>query len=98
MAESELEGRVRTVENKVTSLETKFDMFMDEMRDFKTEMRQQNQMRAEEIREIRNSVSGIQNRIDDMGKHVRNLTIAAMVGMGTMTIAGITIALSILLK
>ena len=98
MAESELEGRVRVVENKVVSLETKFDMFMDEMRDFKTEMRQQNQMRAEEIREIRTSVSGIQNRIDDMGKHVRNLTIAAMVGMGTMTIAGIAIASSILLK
>ena len=98
MAESELESRVRTVENKVVSIETKFDMFMDEMRDFKTEMRQQNQMRAEEIREIRNSVNGIQNRIDDMGKHVRNLTVTAMVGMATMTIAGITIALSILLK
>ena len=73
------------------SIETKIDMFIGEMR-------QQNQMRAEEIREIRTSVSGIQNRIDDMGKHVRNLTIAAMVGMGTMTIAGIAIAISIFLK
>ena len=91
MAESELENRVRVVENKVVSLETKFDMFMDEMRDFKTEMRQQNQMRAEEIREIRASIDG-------MGKHVRNLTVAAIVGMGTMTIAGIAIAISILLK
>jgi len=33
-----------------------------------------------------------------MGKHVRNLTIAAMVGMGTMTIAGLAIAISIILK
>ena len=91
MAEAELEGRVRVVENKVVSLETKFDMFIEEMRDFKTEMRQQNQMRAEEIREIRASIDG-------MGKHVRNLTVAAIVGMGTMMIAGIAIAISIVLK
>ena len=91
MAETELEGRVRVVENKVTSIETKVDMFIGEMR-------QQNQMRTEEIREIRTSISGIQSRIDEMGRHVRNLTVAAMVGMGTMTIAGIAIAISIVLK
>ena len=98
MADPRFEKRLNVVENKVASLETKFDMFIDEMRDFKTEMRQQNQMRAEEIREIRESISGMGNRIDDMGKHVRNLTVAAMVGMGTMTIAGIAIAISIYLK
>ena len=91
MAHANFEKRLNKVENKVASIETKIDMFIGEMR-------QQNQMRAEEIREIRTSVSGIQNRIDDMGKHVRNLTIAAMVGMGTMTIAGIAIAISIFLK
>ena len=98
MADPRFEKRLNVVENKVASLETKFDMFIDEMRDFKTEMRQQNQMRAEEIREIRESISGMGNRIDDMGKHVRNLTVAAMVDMGTMTIAGIAIAISIYLK
>ena len=84
MAGLRTEKRLNAVENKVTSIETKVDMFIGEMR-------QQNQMRAEEIREIRAS-------IDDMGKHVRNLTVAAMVGMGTMTIAGIAIAISIFLK
>ncbi len=84
MADLRTEKRLNAVENKVTSIETKVDMFIGEMR-------QQNQMRAEEIREIRAS-------IDDMGKHVRNLTVAAMVGMGTMTIAGIAIAISIFLK
>ena len=69
MAGLRTEKRLNAVENKVTSLETKFDMFMQEMRDFKTEMRQQNQMRAAEIREIRASIDG-------MGKHVRNLTSA----------------------
>ena len=91
MADPRFEKRLSNVENRVTSLETKFEMFIDEMRDFKSEMRQQNEMRAAEIREIRSS-------IDDMGKHVRNLTVAAMVGMGTMTLAGIAIVISIILK
>ncbi|MBQ6005868.1 MAG: hypothetical protein IJL14_06445 [Selenomonadaceae bacterium] len=91
MADPRFEKRLNVVENKVTAIETKIDMFIGEMR-------QQNQMRAEEIREIRESISGMGNRIDDMGKHVRNLTVAAMVGMGTMTIAGIAIAISIYLK
>ena len=88
---TEDEKRINNIESRVGNLETKFEMFMQEMRDFKTEMRQQNQMRTEDIREIRAG-------IESMGKHVRNLTVAAMVGMGTMTIAGLAIAISILLK
>ena len=42
----------KDIERRVDRLETKFDMFMQEMREFKTEMRQQNQMRAEEIRDL----------------------------------------------
>ena len=84
MASQRFERRLNKVENKVTSIETKIDMFIGEMR-------QQNEMRAAEIREIRSSIDG-------MGKHVRNLTVAAMVGMGTMTIAGIAVAGSIVLK
>lgn len=86
MANQRFERRLNKVENKVTSIETKVDMFIGEMR-------QQNEMRAAEIREIRE----IRESIDGMGKHVRNLTVAAMVGMGTMTIAGIAVAGSILL-
>ena len=84
MADPRFEKRLNTVEKKVVSIETKIDMFIGEMR-------QQNEMRANEIREIRTS-------IDNMGKHVRNLTVAAMVGMGTMTLAGIAIVISIILK
>ena len=40
------------IQSRVSSLETKFEMFMQEMRDFKTEMRQQNEMRANEIRDL----------------------------------------------
>ena len=79
------------VQTKLALQDAKFNMFMQEMRD-------RDNQRAEDMREIRESISGMGNRIDDMGKHVRNLTVAAMVGMGTMTIAGIAIAISIYLK
>ncbi len=40
------------LENRVSNLETKFDMFIGEMRDFKNEMRKQNEMRAAEIARV----------------------------------------------
>ena len=68
------------VQTKLALQDAKFNMFMEEMRDFKDEMRQQNKMRAEEIREIRAS-------LDSMGKHVRNLTITSMAAVGGMAVA-----------
>ena len=84
------EERIITVERRVDNLETKFELFMQEMRDFKTEMRQQNQMRAEEIREIRQDMKTMQAnldaKIDNMGKHVRNLSVATIIGVATIAI------------
>ena len=69
---------------RIDNVLAKVDMLVGEMRD-------RDNQRAQDIREIRNSLDG-------MGKHVRNLTVAAMVGMGSMTIAGIAVAISIFLK
>ena len=74
------------VQTKLALQDAKFNAFVEEMRDFKDEMRQQNQMRAEEIREIRSSIDG-------MGKHVRNLAITSMAAIGAMVV---TVIFSIL--
>lgn len=79
-----LDERVGRLEQQVATVTAKVDTFIGEMRD-------RDNQRAEDIREIRNSLDG-------MGKHVRNLTVATMVGMGSMTIAGIAVAISIFLK
>ena len=68
------------VQTKLALQDAKFNSFVQEMRDFKEEMRQQNQMRAEDMREIRSS-------LDSMGKHVRNLSLTAMAAVGGMTVA-----------
>ena len=46
------DSRVSKVERQVSVIETKVDKLVDELRDFKTEIRQQNQMRANEIRDL----------------------------------------------
>ena len=67
------------VQTKLDLQDAKFNMFMQEMRD-------RDNQRAEDIREIRTSISNIQNRIDDMGKHVRNLSLTAMGAIGAMVV------------
>ncbi len=87
------------IERRVSTLETTFKMFMQEMRDFKAEMRQQNQLRAEELREMRQKhdadMREIRTSIDGMGKHVRNLSVATIIGVGTIAI---TVIYSILTR
>ena len=74
------EKKLNQVEARVSNLETKFEAFMQEMRDFKAEMRDRDNQRAEDIREIRTSLDG-------MNKHVQSLTVTAMVGVGASVIA-----------
>ncbi|MBR2775401.1 MAG: hypothetical protein IKD73_10495 [Selenomonadaceae bacterium] len=78
------------VQMKLALQDAKFNAFVEEMRDFKDEMRQQNQMRAEEIRDLRNE---IRIGLDGMGKHVRNLAITSMAAIGAMVV---TVIISLL--
>ena len=74
-----LDERVSGLERQVSETTANVNSLIREMKDFKDEMRQQNQMRSEEIREIRTGLS-------DMGKHVRNLSITSMAAIGAMVV------------
>ena len=67
------------VQTKLALQDAKFNMFMKEMRD-------RDNQRAEDIREIRSSIS-------DMGKHVRNLAMTSMAAIGAMVV---TVIISLL--
>ena len=67
------------VQMKLALQDAKFNVFMQEMRDFKTEIRDRDNQRAADIREIRTSIDG-------MGKHVRNLSVAAIIGVATIAL------------
>ena len=93
------EKRISNVERRVDSLEATFNMFIQEMRDFKTEMRDRDNQRAAEIMEMRQKhdadMREIRSSIDGMGKHVRNLSVATIIGVGTIAI---TVIYSILTR
>ncbi len=74
------------VQTKLALQDAKFNIFMQEMRD-------RDNQRAEDMREIRTSISNMQNRIEDMGKHVRNLSLTAMGAIATMVV---TVIISLL--
>ena len=76
---SKQEKRIVEVEKRVDTLEAVFKSFMQEMRD-------RDNQRAADIREIRTG-------LDSMGKHVRNLSVAAIIGVATIAI---TVVYSIL--
>lgn len=81
-----LDERVSSLERQVSETTANVNSLIRELKDFKDEMRQQNEMRLEEIREIRTGLS-------DMGKHVRNLSITAMAAIGAMVV---TVIISLL--
>ena len=85
------------VQRQLALQDAKFNVFMEEMRDFKTEMRDRDNQRAKEIIELRQDMKDMQNRldakIDGMGKHVRNLSVATIIGVATIAV---TVVYSIL--
>ena len=78
------EKRITNVEKRVDSLEAVFKSFMSEMRD-------RDNQRAAEIMEMRQKhdadMKEMRAGLDSMGKHVRNLSVAAMAAVGGMFVA-----------
>lgn len=67
---AELESIVNGIETKISNIETKVDMFIGEMRDFKNEMRKQNEMRAAEIARVDAKIEKLrEQREKDNAKH-----------------------------
>ena len=55
-------------------------------KDFRIEMRERDKQRAEDMRAIRASCAEMQNSINEMGKHVRNLVITSAAAVGIMIV------------
>ena len=87
------------LERQLALQDAKFNAFVEEMRDFKTEMRDRDNQRAAEIMEIRQDMKTMQAsldaKIDGIGFHVRNLSVATIIGVGTIAI---TVIYSILTR
>ena len=86
-----LDERVTSLEKQVAVVATKVDALVQELRDFKNEVRADRARQDEDMREIRASIDG-------MGKHVRNLAITSMAAIGGMAIAVGAMVVAVLMK
>ena len=94
-----LETRVTTLEQQVSNVMTKLDMFITESRTARArqdaDMREARQKHEADIREMRQDMKNMQAsmdaKIDGMGKHIRNMSIVTIIG-------GATIVITVLLK
>jgi len=90
------------VQARLAVQDAKFNQFIEEMRDFKEEMRQQNEMRAAEMRqqnemraaetaEIRKTtdarIEKIESKLDNVTNHIQILTVTATAGMVAIAVA-----------
>lgn len=78
-------------ENRLTTLETNFAVFVQEMKDFKEEMRSF----KEEMKEFKVEMRANYAEALNINRHVHNLTVAAMVGIGAMALSGGAIAVAV---
>ena len=91
----DFDKRITNLERQVSETTINVNGLIRALQDFKEEMRDRDNQRAADIREIRASISNMQNSLDGMGKHVRNLAITSMAAIGGMVI---TVIYSILNK
>ena len=70
------------LQHQLALQDAKFNAFVDEMRDFKAEMRERDNQRAEDIREIRNNL-----QTNNMQASNRNLNIVTLLGIVAIVIA-----------
>ena len=67
---------------KIEIVDAKFNQFMEEMKDFKNEMRTQNAANDAKI-------SKIESKIDSTNKLIQNFSIAAFAGIGAMVVTSV---------
>ena len=82
--DDKLEKRVTSLEQQVSNVVTKLDMFIEESRAARA--RQDADMR--EIRQdMKDMKANFDSKIDGMAKHVRNMSIVTIIGVATMVVA-----------
>ena len=99
---AEVQAKLTVQDEKFNTLIQELHDFKEEMRDFKTEMCQQNQIRAEELREIRQRQDAAQAKhdaemkemnarfdakFDKISEQIHTMTITAVVGFGAIAAA-----------
>ena len=110
---ADIEARVDKLETRVTDLELRTDRIITKLDMFIEESREARQRHDKEIRELRQKHDAdmkemnarfdekfdkMDAKIDGIGKHVRNITIAAMVGIGAAVTGVAAMVVAVFMK
>ena len=79
---ADLETRVDKLETRVSSIEVTVEKLSQKVDDYIAESRAARAKTDEELKEMRSDMKALNQRMDDTIGQIRNLTIAAMVGIG----------------
>ena len=88
---TDLQRQIDAQNSRIDNVLTKVDGLIQSLQDFKDEMRDRDNQRAEEMRHLDNQraedIREIRASLDSMGKHVRTLALTSMGAIGAMVIA-----------
>lgn len=75
-----LQRQIDMQNSRIDRVSANVESLVQELREFKNETREQNRVLAGEIREIRTG-------LNDIGNHVRNMSLTTLIGIAAMVIA-----------
>ena len=79
--------RLDVQDERFTSVTNNINSLTNELREFKQEMRQQNEMRAADIAALREKDDKLAEEMRSMGKHFQNVTWAMLAAVAAMVVS-----------
>lgn len=84
---TEDEKRINNIDSRVSNLETKFEIYMQRQNEMAADIRELRQDFKDMQKTFDAKIDKLDAKIDSIGKHVQNLSIAAIAGVGGMFVA-----------
>ena len=84
---TEDEKRINNIDSRVSNLETKFEIYMQRQNEMATDIRELRQDMKDMQARIDAKFDNMDAKIDGIGKHVQNLSVAAIAAVGGMFVA-----------
>ena len=84
---TEDEKRINNIDSRVSNLETKFEVYIQRQNEMATDIRELRQDMKDMQKAFYAKMDNMDGKIDGIGKHVQNISVAAIAAVGGMFVA-----------
>ena len=84
---TEDEKRINNIDSRVSNLETKFEVYIQRQNEMATDIRELRQDMKDMQKASYAKMDNMDGKIDGIGKHVQNISVAANAAVGGMFVA-----------